>query len=1247
MNLSNPPESQGAPDLAALIAHVPAPMAAHAEGRILAANELLQELLALGAPEGRQLADFIEAPGPERVAAHFAAAEPRAALRATLRRPDGVSVHVEMHTSQRGAAGAEVHFTTLCDLADAERYAMQSRGAWSRFIRLGADATFVTSADRVFLDANEAAERLTGYTREELLGMRAEELLLDPRQVREGPDFEMLQQNMIHRAEQVLRRKDGALVPIQANIGVLGEDAVIAIVRDVTEQRAMEASLRASEARFRLLAEQARDMVFRQVFYPERRFDYVSPSCYELTGYTPQEHYDDPFLNEKITVEEYRVPEEKRPALADGEVHRTRWRRKDGVLLWIEERVVLVRDAEGRPVAVEGIARDVTAQVEAELALARREQFYRALYEQSGVWTTIANREGRFTDANDAALRALEYTLDAFKQLSLDDVTHPEDRDPSRAYFSEIVEGKRDTYVLEKRYVTRSGRTIHTVLHTSAVRDEGGGFLCGMGQVHDVSARRAAEAALRASEMRFRTIFDAAPLGIILADLQERIMEPNPAFCAMTGYTAEELRDKNWRDLTHPDDIAAEQEMVDEMLAGLREGYANTKRYVRKDGGLLTARLSLVIIRSPESRQPRYVLGLVRDITEQKAIEDALRQSERRYRLFAENATDVLFRVGVASRAYEFISPAIEAIAGYAPEELIGNAALSQSLVGPEDLARLSRILEGEESPAETMLVQWMCKDGRLIWTEQRVTAVRDESGAVVAFEGIARDVTARVLAEQRLQASEERFRMLFERASDGILILSPEGVLTDANDQALRLLGHTRASLLGTPYVGIIGPESLISQPLMLLSLEEGESRFLERAFVRADGEYLLAEVGLTRMLGGEIQMIFRDVTSRKAYEQGLIEARREAEEMSRMKDNFLANMSHEIRTPLTAIIGYADLLADEATGATFTYAETIRQSGERLMETLNSVMDLAQLTSGALKLRLKRTDILAEVRKSMNLFAGRAAEKNLSFVLEAPENPVSGMADAAALGRVLNNLLSNALKFTPEGGVAVRVAEAEGRVRIEVRDTGIGISNAFQPYVFDEFRQESSGHSRRFEGNGLGLAITRQLVDLMNGVIEVESRPGEGAVFIVTLPAADEAPGPQAEAPGREAAFAPAAARILIVDDDPNARLLIRTILQEGAEVREAEDPEGALAFARAERVDLVLLDINLGRGAGGPELLEALRALPGYNRVPIVAVTAYALPGDGARMLDQGFDAYLSKPFRKAELAALVARLVHRSN
>ena len=392
-------------------------------------------------------------------------------------------------------------------------------------------------------------------------------------------------------------------------------------------------------------------------------------------------------------------------------------------------------------------------------------------------------------------------------------------------------------------------------------------------------------------------------------------------------------------------------------------------------------------------------------------------------------------------------------------------------------------------------------------------------------------------------------------------------------------------------------------------------------------------------------LETAYRDQTTLNEH---LVAEKVRAEEMARLKTAILHNISHEFRTPLTSILGYAQVLYEVVDEEFREFVQCIEESGQRLMNTLNAMLDLAQLESEEMALKQKVLNVAREVENVVRLHQPMAEKKKLSLVV----NPQAGEAWATLapsfLKHIVNILVGNALKFTDEGGVTVEVATDEQRVFIRVRDTGIGISEEFIPHLFSEFSQESTGMGRQFEGSGLGLAITKRLTELMDGSLSVESKKHRGSTFTVSFPRMEGA-APSVPVRPEDAALVRrphTRPRVLVVDYAPQAQSVVQHFLQAAYAVEAVPNAKAALHRAHQQRYDAVLLDINLGDGASGLDVLRALRALPNYAEVPIIAVTAYALPGDRNRFIEEGFDGYLSKPFLKTSLVDLLEQVCSKA-
>ncbi len=370
-----------------------------------------------------------------------------------------------------------------------------------------------------------------------------------------------------------------------------------------------------------------------------------------------------------------------------------------------------------------------------------------------------------------------------------------------------------------------------------------------------------------------------------------------------------------------------------------------------------------------------------------------------------------------------------------------------------------------------------------------------------------------------------------------------------------------------------------------------------------------------------------------RLSYEIELVAARDHAEEMVHLKTAFLTNMSHEIRTPLTGIIGFAQILGEEIGEEHGEFVNLIEQSGRRLLDTINSVLDLARLESNRMQVTLEPINIVEEAKRSVTLLAPLAAKKGLRLKLDCTEEEVWLELDSAGLDRIFNNLIGNAIKFTTTGGIVVGIRRADSGIQLIVQDTGIGMSEQFLPQLFEEFRQESSGADRSHEGSGMGLSITRKLVEIMGGSIDVTSTKNVGTTFTITFASKKQVVGLAPDRPPVPVVQTIDERHVvLVVEDQEEARFLLQYVLHSSFDIRLAPDMAVAAEIARTTNVKAVLVDIHLGGLQGSLTDISRFRKTETLADVPMIGMTAYPWPGDRDALLSAGYDEYVARPFEK---------------
>lgn len=541
-------------------------------------------------------------------------------------------------------------------------------------------------------------------------------------------------------------------------------------------------------------------------------------------------------------------------------------------------------------------------------------------------------------------------------------------------------------------------------------------------------------------------------------------------------------------------------------------------------------------------------------------------------------------------------------------------------------------------------------------WSDQDLQILRVISEMITSSK-------ARKKAEEELKSSEIRFRSLIQNSSDLISVIDREGRFLYQSPSVLRILGYQPDEFIGRGAYELIHPKDRKSIKKNITDNLPGINRQLNLEFQikHKDGQWCDLEAVGKFMIYGQTEAIVinsRDVTQRKKADRDLRKAKEKAEEMNRLKTTFLANMSHEIRTPLTGILGYASIMrTDLEEEGDRDMAHRIHESGKRLLATIDAILDLAKIEADKLDVKLQTVDINEELRHSVELLTPLAAQRKLKLEYEPSEDMFANL-DPQFFGQIMNNLIGNALKYTHEGEVKVRTErdwvqknnnKSEEMGVIHVEDTGVGISDEYIDKIFDEFEQESVGLSRKFEGAGLGLTITRRLVEMMNGQIRVKSEKGKGSTFSVLFPVCDPSDSDECYVEDDDQVSLEIKAqkekqvkpRVLLVEDNEDSQIVTKNYLNGRYEVDSVFNGEDALNHVRDKHYDLILMDINLGDGIDGIEALRQIRQNEKHRYTPVMAITAYAMKEDEKYYLDQGFNEYISKPFSKEDICLAIGK------
>lgn len=834
---------------------------------------------------------------------------------------------------------------------------------------------------------------------------------------------------------------------------------------------------------------------------------------------------------------------------------------------------------------------------------------------------------------------------------------HPQDRQRVTKAINACIELDAP-YDIEHRVIWPDG-TIRWLLERGAVlRDANGNPQSMLGVVQDIDSRKRAEMALTEREHQLLEAQNLASLGNWSANLKKGEIEWSDEIFRIFGYEPRSITPTTavFHDAVHPDD---RDKVLQSERRALESGLHDVvHRIVRPDGSIRHVH-ELGRIEFDDTGGPLKLTGTVQDVTERVQSEQRLRETEQRFAFAVEGAGDGIWDWDIRS-GHMSLSGKYEHMLGYSPGELTPDIATWRSAVHPNDLARaqqqLQAYMEGR-SDSYAIELRMRCKNGQYKWLLCRGTIIEhDINGVATRMIGIHSDIDARKTTDEALQV----FKHVVDSVVDGVLVIDLAGVIRLSSPAACHIFGYEQADMLGNN-VSMLMPEPFRSEHDGYLQryLTDGGVRILNRKVEvvgkTAQGREFPLEIAVSEINLEETRFfvgLVRDVTERKATEDSLIAAREEAERANQAKSEFLSSMSHELRTPMNAILGFGQLMEyDESLPA--EHQDNLREilkAGKHLLVLINEVLDLAKVESGHIDISLEPVALSPVVNECIGLLGSVALPRGISMQHSIPQN-MAVRADHTRLRQALMNLLSNAIKYNKEGGVVTVNATLTDQscVRLAVTDTGHGIPPERIGELFKPFNRLGAEGSA-IEGTGIGLTITRRVVELMGGEIGVDSKPGQGSTFWIDLPEVDlesylaeygpdltsEVHTPQDTAHAWHT--------VLYIEDNPANLKLLAQILSRRPNIRliSAHLPTLGIDLARSQHPDLILLDINMP-GMDGYAVLEHLREDPLTHHIPVVALTANAMPSDIERGRAAGFDDYQTKPIDVERFLSTLDRML----
>lgn len=637
--------------------------------------------------------------------------------------------------------------------------------------------------------------------------------------------------------------------------------------------------------------------------------------------------------------------------------------------------------------------------------------------------------------------------------------------------------------------------------------------------------------------------------------------------------------------------------------------------------------------------------SLEREMAERRQAEAALRESKERLQGIIESSGDWIWEVD-ANSIYTYASPRVMDLLGYAPEEVMGKTPFD--FIPPPEVDRIrlefENILKSEKSFANLENVN-LHKEGRAVVLETSGVPFFDSAGKLLGYRGIDHDITDRRMAQEKILRQMELFSTAIDSLPYPFFVID----ISDYSIEIANKAGCSANSGQGKYCYSVShNRDKPCEEPEHCCPMKKVIESRLPVVVVHhhydEKGNTRLCEIHAFPILNrqGKVIRIIEysiDITEQKELEESLRIEKQRAEQADKLKSTFLANMSHEIRTPLNSIIGFTDLAlsSDDLSGENREYLSKARQSSRLLLSLINDILDLSKIEAGQLEIE-ETACSLAEVFRIVGFnaeahIANRSKRINLRQCLPDKIN-INIICDPFRLEQIMNNLVSNAVKFTDEGFIEYGVSlKKEELLEFYVRDTGIGIPEEKQGTIFEPFRQAETTTARKYGGTGLGLAIVTKLVVLMGGKLNLHSIDGQGSTFYFTIPYRMAAEQKRDNAPEEQPAAAKSGSIILLAEDDPASRLLVKTLLEkDGYCVIVAADGRDAVSYFKTNpAIDLILMDgqMPLLDGYEATRVIRNIEIEEERDRLPVIALTAAAMSGDEQKFLDAGCDAYLTKP------------------
>jgi PAS domain S-box-containing protein len=1142
----------------------------------------------------------------------------------TLKAPGGREVLVSFNASIFKDTGGNVRgiFAVARDVTEQRRLELQLREQqnYARgLIEASVDALMTVNPDGTITDVNEQTIRLAGFSRDELVGSAFRDFFTDPDRARDGVR-KTFAEGVVTNYELVLRARSGYETVVSFNASVFKDTegkvaGILAAARDITLQKRIEQEVREQQAYNRGLIESNIDALMTTD--PLGIITDVNRQMCEITGRARDVLVGTAFKS--YFTDAQRAEDGIRKVLAEGQVtnYELTVLAADGKETVVSYNATTFKGEDGRLRGVFAAARDITDQKRLERQLREQQVYNRGLIESSVDAMLTVDPDLTITDVNEQMVRLSGYSRDQLVGTAFHDYfTAP--AEATAGVRKTLAEGFVTNYELTLR--SRHRREILVSFNASVFKDTAGNIRGIFAVARDVTEQRRLEEQLRESQHYNRGLIESSVDALITVDPDVTITDVNEQMIRLTGYTRDELIGSSFQEyFTEPERAAAGVRQT------LGEGSVTNYELVlkSKSGKRTVVSFNAGTFRDTQGRVAG-ILAAARDITAQKRLQEQLRDQQNYNRSLIEASVDALMTVDPGGIITD-VNDQTARLTGFNRKQLVGSPFV-------EYFTDSARAAEGvkktfDEGVVTNYELVVRSKNGRKVAVSFNAAVFRDASGAVQGILAAARDITQQKQIEQELREQQTYTRGLIESNIDALMTTDPLGIITDVNRQMCAVTGASREELIGTPFKEYFTDPRRAEDGIRKVLADDRVTNY-ELTLSAKDGAATTVSYNATTFRGadGRLRGVFaaaRDIAEHKALEEQLrkkneelVEQYQRVQEANRLKSEFLANMSHELRTPLNGIIGFSELMHDGKVGKVSPsqqeYLGDILTSSRHLLQLINDVLDLAKVESGKMEFRPEQVDLNKTIGEVKDVVRALAAQRRIRIETSVDPSLTDITIDTGKLKQVLYNFLSNALKFSPdEGHVHIRVdASGPDAFRIEVEDSGIGIKSEDMQRLFGEFQQLDASTAKKYAGTGLGLALTKRIVEAQGGSVGARSSFGVGSVFFAILPRGASAPATEIRDVVVEPL--PGAPRLLVVEDDREDRQwIVRTLTEAGYAVETVDNGTDALARCRLQAYDAITLDLLLP-DMSGEALLRAVRN-NGLNReTPVIILTVLASAG-----------------------------------